>query len=126
MRRAFLLSGVVLAVMASFVWMLQRPTADSDSAAFASVEPVAGDNGRQKLYVLSSAGNDITVIDVATNEIIGSIEVGDRPHGIAAPASQDVLYIATEFDSGLTVVDPVIPANELPSVSSNAVASTLT
>ena len=25
----------------------------------------------------------------------------------------------------LTVVDPVIPANELPSVSSNAVASTL-
>ncbi len=64
------------------------------------------ESGRQKLYVLSSAGNDITVVDVATNEIIGSIEVGDRPHGIAAPASQDVLYIATEFDNSLTVIDP--------------------
>lgn len=62
---------------------------------------------RQKLYVLSSNGNDVTVIDVASNSIIGSIEVGDRPHGIAAPRSQDVLYIATEFDNGLTVIDPV-------------------
>lgn len=62
---------------------------------------------QQKLYVLSSAANDVTVIDVASNTIIGTIEVGDRPHGIAAPRSQDVLYIATEFDNGLTVVDPV-------------------
>jgi|TARA_Y100000310_G_scaffold270358_2_gene284137 YVTN family beta-propeller protein len=71
--------------------------------------PLTGAAGetRQKLYVLSSAGNDVTVIDVATNAIIGSIEVGDRPHGIAAPRSQDVLYIATEFDNGLTVIDPV-------------------
>ena len=61
---------------------------------------------KQKLYVLSSEGQDITVIDVATNKIIGSVEVGDRPHGIAAPRAQDVLYIATEHDNGLTVVDP--------------------
>jgi len=60
---------------------------------------------KQKLYVLSSEGQDITVIDVATNEIIGNIEVGDRPHGIAAPSSQDVLYISTEHDNGLTVID---------------------
>lgn len=60
----------------------------------------------QKLYVLSSEGHDVTVIDVATNTIIGSVEVGDRPHGIAAPASQDVLYISTEHDNGLTVIDP--------------------
>ena len=61
----------------------------------------------QKLYVLSSAGSDVTVIDVATNKIIGSVEVGDRPHGIAAPRSHDVLYVATEFDNGLAVIDPV-------------------
>lgn len=61
---------------------------------------------KQKLYVLSSEGQDVTVIDVATNRIIGHIEVGDRPHGIAAPRSQDVLYIATEHDNGLTVIDP--------------------
>ncbi|MFQ5491588.1 MAG: YncE family protein, partial [Phycisphaerae bacterium] len=62
---------------------------------------------RQKLYVLSSNATDMTVIDVATNQIIGSVEVGPLPHGLAAPASQDVLYVSTEGDGGLTVVDPV-------------------
>ena len=79
------------------------------SALFALVLPaiVQADGAtHQKLYVLSSAGNDVTVVDVATNEIIGTIEVGDRPHGIAAPRSHDVLYVATEFDNGLTVIDP--------------------
>lgn len=63
--------------------------------------------GHQKLYVLSSNSDDMTVIDVATNTIIGSIEVGPLPHGIASPASQDVLYVSTEDDGGVTVIDPV-------------------
>ena len=69
--------------------------------------PGAATNERQKLYILSSAGNDVTVVDVATNKIIGSIEVGDGPHGLATPASQEVLYVATEYDNGLAVVDPI-------------------
>ena len=63
--------------------------------------------GHQKLYVLSSKADDITVIDVATDQIIGSVKVGPFPHGIAAPKSQDVLYVSTEGDLGLTMVDPV-------------------
>jgi len=62
---------------------------------------------RQKLYVLSSNSNDVTVIDVATNEILTSVEVGELPHGIATPKSQFPLYVATEGDDGLAVVDPV-------------------
>ena len=63
---------------------------------------------REKLYVLSSNAADMTVIDVATNEIIGTVQVGPLPHGIAAPASQDVVYVATEGEGGgLAVVDPV-------------------
>ncbi|HLJ96223.1 MAG TPA: hypothetical protein VKU02_23820 [Gemmataceae bacterium] len=50
----------------------------------------------QKLYVTNSAGNDITVVDVATNKPIGRIEVGPNPHGIAVPASQDVIYVTIE------------------------------
>ncbi|MFQ5743398.1 MAG: YncE family protein [Acidobacteriota bacterium] len=61
--------------------------------------------GRQKLYVLSSNADDVTVIDVATNQIIGSVQVGPLPHGIAAPRSQDLLYVSTEGDNGVTVVD---------------------
>jgi len=108
MRLITLVLAVFLALVASAVWMLAgEPSPAMDAPSIDVVAADAAANGRQKLYVLSSAGNDITVVDVATNEIIGSIEVGDRPHGIAAPASQDVLYIATEFDNGLVVVDPV-------------------
>lgn len=51
---------------------------------------------RQKLYVTNSAGNDVTVVDVATNKPIGKIEVGMHPHGIAVPASQDVVLVTIE------------------------------
>ena len=62
---------------------------------------------QQKLYVLSSLGSDVSVIDVASNRLIKTIEVGDRPHGIAAPRSQDRLYVAVEFENALAVIDPV-------------------
>ncbi|MHC4845116.1 MAG: beta-propeller fold lactonase family protein [Planctomycetota bacterium] len=61
----------------------------------------------QTLYVLNSRANDTTVIDVATNELVGFIKTGRLPHGLAAPASQDRLYIANEGGKhGLVVVDP--------------------
>jgi YVTN family beta-propeller protein len=50
----------------------------------------------QKLYVTNSAGNDVTVIDVATNKPLGSIEVGPHPHGIAVPADQRFILVTIE------------------------------
>ena len=47
------------------------------------------------------------MVDVATNKILGSVQVGELPHGIATPKSQHPLYVATEGDDGLAVVDPV-------------------
>lgn len=64
------------------------------ATAAVAAEPAAKIS--QKLYVTNSAGNDITVIDVATNQPIGRIEVGPNPHGIAVPASQDVIYVTIE------------------------------
>lgn len=69
--------------------------------------------GRQKLYVLISNTDEMVVVDVATDQVLKTIKVGALPHGIAAPASQDVLYVSWEGDrrtgpgNGLTVVDPV-------------------
>ena len=62
----------------------------------------------QKLYVTNSAGDDVTVIDVATNKPIGRIEVGPLPHGIAVPASQDVIYVTIEGGKPgeLVTIDP--------------------
>ncbi len=68
----------------------------------------AGSNKRrQKLYILSSHGDDMTVVDVASNEIIKTVKVGLEPHGIAAPKAEDVLWVATEGDRTLTAVDPI-------------------
>ncbi len=51
---------------------------------------------RQKLYVTNSAGDDVTVIDVANNKPIGRIEVGPHPHGIAVPAAQNFILVTIE------------------------------
>lgn len=79
------------------------------AALTACADDGPADLGRsgQTLYVLNSRAKDTTVIDVATNEVVGFIETGPLPHGIAAPASQDRLYIANEGGkNGLVVVDP--------------------
>jgi YVTN family beta-propeller protein len=66
-----------------------------------SSEPV------RKLYVINTAGNDVTVVDVATNKVLSRIEVGPRPHGIAASASGDVLLVTVEGGKGeLVWIDP--------------------
>ena len=46
------------------------------------------------------------------DEVIGRIEVGPRPHGIAMPASQDVVYVTIEGNGKekpgeLVWIDPV-------------------
>ncbi len=68
----------------------------------------AADAPRQKLYVTNSAGDDVTIIDPATNKPIGRIEVGPHPHGIAVPASQDVVYVTIEGSKPgeLIAIDP--------------------
>jgi YVTN family beta-propeller protein len=68
----------------------------------------AGEKIKQKLYITNSAGNDITVADPATNKVIGRIEVGAKPHGIAVPASQDLILVTLEGTNPgeLVWVDP--------------------
>jgi YVTN family beta-propeller protein len=58
----------------------------------------AADSGKvkQKLYVTNSDGDDVTVIDTATNKIINTITVGLHPHGIAVPASQEFILVTIE------------------------------
>jgi YVTN family beta-propeller protein len=73
----------------------------------AGVEPRA--QVRHKLYVTNSAGNDLTIIDAVTLKPLGRIEVGPHPHGIAVPASQDVVYVTIEGKNPgeLLWIDPV-------------------
>ena len=60
---------------------------------------------QQKLYVLHSLGEHVSVVDVSSNELLGEIKVGRLPHGIASPASQRLLYVSNEGDNSLSVID---------------------
>src|SRR5438046_1818225 len=57
---------------------------------------VYAEGPRQKLYITNSSGNDVTIADVATNKVIGRIEVGPHPHGIAVPAAQNLVLVTLE------------------------------
>jgi YVTN family beta-propeller protein len=61
----------------------------------------------RKLYIINTAGDDVTVADVASNKVLGRIEVGPRPHGIAASTSGDLLLVTVEGGKGeLVWIDP--------------------
>lgn len=66
---------------------------------------------RGKLYVANSAGNDIHVIDTASNRVMRRIEVGPQPHGLVATERGDRLYLTIENTAGdvgeLVWFDPV-------------------
>ena len=53
-----------------------------------------------KLYVANSAGNDLHVIDTATNSVIKRVEVGPEPHGLVATADGKQLFLTIENTKG--------------------------
>jgi len=58
-----------------------------------------------KLYVSNSEGDDITVIDLATETVIGDIRVGEKVHGLCAPSDGRRLFTTIESENSLKVVD---------------------
>ena len=67
----------------------------------ASVSPTClGAEPVRKLYVANSSGNDIHVIDTATNRVINRVEVGPEPHGLVANAAGDQLFLTIENTQG--------------------------
>jgi YVTN family beta-propeller protein len=58
------------------------------------------------LLVTNSEGDDINVIDLERLAPAGDWKVGDRPHGIAIPASGQVVYTTIETENALKRLDP--------------------
>src|SRR5262245_62888851 len=80
-------------------------------ACAAPPEPSCEPAVPQKLFVANSAGNDLHVIDTATNKVIKRVEVGPQPHGLVATRDGKQLFLTIEndpSDSGeLIWFDPV-------------------
>ena len=61
--------------------------------------------GAERIYVANTGGADISVIDPATNSVIGVIRVSKHPHAIVASLDKSRLYVPSEQEDVLDVVD---------------------
>jgi YVTN family beta-propeller protein len=65
----------------------------------------AADRVKPVLYVTNSLGDDITVIDLHTLKATADIKVGEKVHGVCAPADGRHLFTTIESENALKVLD---------------------
>ncbi len=67
--------------------------------------PIYGNSGVGKP---GTDGNNIVVIDVATQKLVGNIQFdhGVRPHCAVFGPKDGLLYVTTELDRAITIIDP--------------------
>ena len=58
-----------------------------------------------KLYVGNSRGDDISVIDMASLKVTGTIKAGERVHGVCVQADGKRLFATVETDHTLRMID---------------------
>jgi YVTN family beta-propeller protein len=63
------------------------------------------DQMMRRLYVTNSQGDDVTIIDLGTLKVVGDIKVGDRVHGVCAPADGKTVFFTIESAKTLRIVD---------------------
>ncbi len=65
-------------------------------------------------YITNNGGSDVTVVDIATNEVVSRIGTGYAPYGVDVSPDGDTVYVTTE-EEGISVID----------AASNTVAATI-
>ncbi|MDH3411714.1 MAG: hypothetical protein OEM98_04425 [Gammaproteobacteria bacterium] len=60
----------------------------------------------ERLYVANNRRDDVAVVQVPAFNILENIVVGAQPHGLAAPASGNVLYVTTEASRQVHWINP--------------------
>ncbi len=67
--------------------------------------PVYGNSGVGRA---GTDGRTMAVIDVASHAVVGSVDFGHgvRPHCAVYDAARDLLYVTTEMDQSVSIVDP--------------------
>src|SRR5690242_18948883 len=60
---------------------------------------------RSMLYVANSQGDDITIIDLATQKVVKTLKVGPIVHGVCAQACGPRAFATIESEHSLKVID---------------------
>ncbi|MBL7183994.1 MAG: beta-propeller fold lactonase family protein [Anaerolineae bacterium] len=61
--------------------------------------------GSEELWVLNAASNDISVVDLASRQLVAHIEVGDNPRGIVLSPDGATAYINNTLAGTVSVID---------------------
>ena len=57
------------------------------------------------LYVTTGRGKMVLILDTATNKVVGSVEAGPRPWGMALTPDGTTLYTANGPSNDVSVID---------------------
>ena len=66
---------------------------------------VSAQNLKQRIIQTNSAGDNIHIIDPATNKVVGEIKGIEAPHGVTVAKDGSRIYITSEADDTVVVVD---------------------
>jgi YVTN family beta-propeller protein len=67
--------------------------------------PLTAADGKVRIIQTNSAGDNVQIIDPATNTVVGEITGIEVGHGVAAAPDGSRIYVSNEADSTLDVVD---------------------
>src|SRR5262249_29825246 len=88
-REATLRKSILLAA----AWLLAVSCGNAEAAT------------RSILYVANSQGDDISIIDLATQKVVKTLKVGPIVHGVCAQADGRRAFATIESENSLKVID---------------------
>ena len=104
-RNTFFTAGVVALFLSACTKPVETPKAAEKPAATYHV------------YATNETGNNVSVIDPTTNEVVATIDVGKRPRGIHVSPDRKTVYVAL---SGTPIGGPNVDEKSLPPADKNA------
>jgi uncharacterized protein (TIGR03437 family) len=91
---------------------------------------MAVDNTRQRLYIANSGLNRVEVFDMAAQQFLNPIKVGQLPHSLAITPDGNSMYVANSGGESISIVDlnqgQVVGKVQFPMVAFNASAAPVT
>src|SRR6516225_9526834 len=71
----------------------------------ASVSLAAAQGSKLRILQTNSAGDNIHIIDPATNKVVGEIKGIEAPHGVVVAPDGSRIYVSEEADDSVLVID---------------------
>ena len=66
---------------------------------------MAIDNTRQKIYIANSGLNQVEVYDIAAQQLLSPIKVGQLPHSLAMAPDGNTMYVANTGGESISIID---------------------